>query len=198
MKNHRNTAVFLLILVVFACVGCSNSKDMSVYADNYMETPAAPVLPDLRMKSVVARPKVQVSRGTGQEISDWELYLLAKMIECEARYEPYEGKVAVGAVILNRVKSSKFPNTIEGVIFQKGQFQPISDGGWEKKEPSKQSYNAAEEALRGIKPTGENGEDVGNALFFIYEEIAGERAVWWFKSRLRYITSIGNHDFYTY
>lgn len=198
MKNYRNMAAFLLILATFACVGCSSGKDLSVYTDNYIKAPAAPVLPDLRMKSAVARPMLQVSRGAGQEISDRELYLLAKMIECEARYEPYEGKVAVGAVILNRVNSSKFPNTIEEVIFQKGQFQPISDGGWEKKEPSKQSYNAAEEALRGIKPTGENGEDVGNALFFLYEKVAGERAVRWFKSRLRYVTSIGNHDFYTY
>lgn len=57
-----------------------------------------------------------------------DLQLMARTINGEARGEPYEGQVAVGAVILNRVKSSQFPNTIAGVIYEKGAFTAVSDG----------------------------------------------------------------------
>lgn len=57
-----------------------------------------------------------------------DLQLMARAINGEARGEPYEGQVAVGAVILNRVKSSQFPNTIAGVIYEKGAFTAVSDG----------------------------------------------------------------------
>ena len=53
---------------------------------------------------------------------------MAAIIYCEAGAEPYQGKVAVGAVIMNRVRSSRFPNTISGVIYQKGQFGPAITG----------------------------------------------------------------------
>ena len=67
-----------------------------------------------------------VSLATGSSTSD--IQLMARAINGEARGEPYEGQVAVGAVILNRVKSSKFPNTVSGVIYQSGAFTAVSDG----------------------------------------------------------------------
>jgi N-acetylmuramoyl-L-alanine amidase len=199
MESHRKTVLvsIIVLITIFLCIGCQENKTVYIHEDAYLQAPAVPVMPDTRMKSAVARPLMEASRGVG-DINDRELYLLAKMIECEARYEPYEGKVAVGSVILNRVKSSRFPNTVEGVIFQKGQFQPMVDGGWESKEPSALAFKAAKEALKGKKPVGNNGQTVGNALFFIYEELASESAIKWFKNNLRYITTIGNHDFYTY
>lgn len=81
-----------------------------------------------------------------------DLYLLAKCIYAEARGESYTGQVAVGAVILNRVASSKFPNTISGVIYQKNAFTAVSDGQINL-EPDKTAMNAASDAMNGWDPT---------------------------------------------
>lgn len=83
-----------------------------------------------------------------------DLQLMARAINGEARGEPYEGQVAVGAVILNRVKSSKFPNTIAGVIYEKGAFTAVSDG--QINVPIKEGstvLKAAQDALNGWDPT---------------------------------------------
>lgn len=195
MKKPDRTVLVALLLAVAAVLftgGCGHEK--AVYEDLYLNAPAV-YLPAPRMMSATAHPKILADRGFTKSI-ERDLYLLAKIIECEARYESYEGKVAVGAVVLNRVMSERFPNTIEGVIFQKGQFQPVTDGGWEGKEPSEQSYRAAVEALEGAKPVGKNGQTVGNAQFFIYESLACKGAAKWFRENLKYVTTIGNHDFY--
>ncbi len=90
-------------------------------------------------------------------------YLLANLIYCEAGGEPYEGQVAVGAVVVNRLLSSKFPDTLVGVIYQKRQFAPVASGRLElalsinKATPS--CYQAADEAMAGKT-------NVGNCLFF--------------------------------
>lgn len=81
-----------------------------------------------------------------------DLYLLAKTIYAEARGESYTGQVAVGAVILNRVASSKFPNTISGVVYQKHAFTAVSDGQINL-EPDKTAMNAAQDAMNGWDPT---------------------------------------------
>ncbi len=89
---------------------------------------------------------------TTSNISD--VQLLARAINGEARGEPYEGQVAVGAVILNRVKSSNFPNTIAGVIYEPGAFTAVSDG--QINVPIQESstvVKAARDALNGWDPT---------------------------------------------
>ncbi|HOO11775.1 MAG TPA: cell wall hydrolase [Bacillota bacterium] len=197
MKDLKRTVLPALIIAA-AAVSFAGGQGYgeTVQQDLYLDAPAVSLVQVPRMLSASARPKALAVRGpvkTGER----DLYLLAKIIECEARYEPYEGKVAVGAVVLNRVMSDRFPNTIEGVIFQPGQFQPVTDGGWNSKEPSEQSYRAAMEALGGAKPVGQNGQSVGNAQFFIYEDLAGKGAAKWFKNNLKYVTTIGNHDFYS-
>lgn len=89
--------------------------------------------------------------------------LLASIIFCEAGNQPYAGKVAVGAVIMNRVESGRFPNTIQGVIYQRGQFTPAMTGKLARVLASgnipSSCYDAARAALNGESP-------VGNALFF--------------------------------
>ncbi len=82
-----------------------------------------------------------------------DLYLLARIISAEARGEPYVGQVAVGAVVLNRVKLASFPDTIAGVIYQKGAFSALSDGQFDK-PISDSAWNAARDALNGWDPTG--------------------------------------------
>lgn len=109
--------------------------------------------------------------------------LLAKLINGEARGETYTGQVAVGAVVLNRVKSSSFPNTIAGVIYQSGAFTAVSDGQINK--PVVQScYNAARDALNGWDPSG-------GALYYYNPSTATSS---WIRSR-PIITKIGNHSF---
>lgn len=102
------------------------------------------------------------AKSSGVSASKSELDMLAAIIQCEAEGESYTGKVAVGAVVLNRVKSSKFPNTIEGVIKQKGQFSPVASGRFARvlsNGANSECYKAAKDALNGSNP-------IGNALFF--------------------------------
>jgi N-acetylmuramoyl-L-alanine amidase len=84
---------------------------------------------------------------------DNEVQLLAKAINGEARGEPYTGQVAVGAVILNRVKHASFPNTIAGVIYQPGAFEAVANGQVNAKLVES-SVKAARDALNGWDPTG--------------------------------------------
>lgn len=113
-----------------------------------------------------------------------DLEMLAKIIYAEAIGEPYEGKVAVGAVIMNRILSSHWPNTIRDVIYQPRQFTPISNGQYNRAKPTDSYYQAAEEALRGIDP-------VEGAIFF--NDPKRSRGGY-FKRPI--ITHIGTHCFY--
>lgn len=81
------------------------------------------------------------------------VYLLARIISAEARGESYRGQVAVGAVVMNRVRSSQFPNTLAGVIYQKGAFTAIDDGQFNQ-PIADSAYRAAREVLAGADPTG--------------------------------------------
>lgn len=90
--------------------------------------------------------------GGGSNYTNSDLYLLAKCIYAEARGESYTGQVAVGAVILNRVDSPAFPNTIAGVIYQKNAFTAVSDGQINL-EPDQTAMNAASDAMNGWDPT---------------------------------------------
>lgn len=110
-------------------------------------------------------------------------YLLARMISAEARGEPYLGQVAVGAVILNRVESPSFPNTISGVIYQKGAFSAINDGQWNE-AISDSAWTAAREALSGNDPSG-------GAIYYFNPAKTSNAFMW---SR-PVITVIGSHKF---
>ena len=81
-----------------------------------------------------------------------DLYLLAKLVHSEARGESYTGQVAVAAVVLNRVKDSRFPNTIAGVIYQPWAFTAVNDGQFNL-EPNQTAYQAAKDAINGWDPT---------------------------------------------
>lgn len=112
-----------------------------------------------------------------------DTYLLAKCIHGEARGESYTGQVAVGAVILNRVKSSSFPNTISGVIYQKNAFTAVLDGQINL-EPDQSSMNAAKDALNGYDPTG-------GCIYYYNPKTATSK---WIFSR-PIVTTIGRHVF---
>jgi N-acetylmuramoyl-L-alanine amidase len=118
-----------------------------------------------------------------------DIFWLARIIHAESQGEPYIGKVAVGNVVMNRVNSKQFPNTIYGVIFEyfQGipQFSPVADGTIYN-NPSAECLKAAEEAYWGSKP-------VGNALYFFNPKKAAGS---WIVNNRQYITTIGNHAFY--
>lgn len=122
------------------------------------------------------------SRGL-LSFSSQDLNYLARLVYGEARGESYEGKVAVAAVVLNRVDSKKFGNTIRDVIFQSGAFTAVSDGQFYL-QPDAASYKAAEAAMRGWDPTG-------GAIYYWNPIKATNKWVW---SRT-IISTIGNHIF---
>lgn len=93
------------------------------------------------------------SSGNSTQYSDSDVQLLAKVISAEARGETYEGQVAVGAVILNRVKHPSFPNSISGVVYQQGAFSCVNDSNWYQ-PVAEQSKRAATDALNGWDPSG--------------------------------------------
>lgn len=117
-------------------------------------------------------------------ISAQELNLLARIVHGEARGEPYLGKVAVAAVVLNRVLSRGYPSSVTGVIYQRGQFESVSNGQFNL-QPSSSALRAAREALSGIDPTM-------GALYFINPKYAPN--AWWFDRRQKTVT-IGDHVF---
>ena len=111
--------------------------------------------------------------------------LIARAINGEARGEPYEGQVAVGAVILNRVKSSSFPNTIAGVIYEPGAFTAVADGQINVPIAEDSTVvKAAQDALNGWDPTG-------GAIYYFNPDTATNSWIW---SR-PLIKTIGKHRF---
>ena len=120
------------------------------------------------------------TKGAATSLSSDDVSLLAAMIQCEAGGESFKGKVAVGNVILNRVKSSRYPSTIKGVLTQRGQFGPYSSGKWQrvlKNGVSKECIKAAKEAMSGTnyvgnaksfnnKRCGRKGTVIGNHVFW--------------------------------
>lgn len=134
----------------------------------------------------IAGPKTLSALGisTGSSgYSNSDVYLLAKCIYAEARGEPYTGKVAVGAVVLNRVKSSKFPNTISGVIYQPWAFTCVNDGQINL-EPNDECLRAARDAMNGWDPTY-------GCLYYYNPSTATSKWIWSTKT----VVKIGKHVF---
>lgn len=94
-----------------------------------------------------------ISIGTIPSATQANINLLARIISAEARGEPYEGQVAVGAVVLNRIEHPSFPDSLSGVIYQPGAFTAITDGQFNK-PVADSSYKAARDALNGWDPSG--------------------------------------------
>ncbi len=121
--------------------------------------------------------------GSTNSLSSSELNVLAKCVYAESRGEPYTGQVAVAAVVLNRVRSSSFPNTVAGVVYQKGAFTAVSDGQINL-TPNETAYKAARDALNGWDPT--NG-----CLYYYNPATATSKWIWSLKVEL----TIGKHSF---
>ena len=123
------------------------------------------------------------SSSSSSSASSTDLNLLARVVYGAARGEPYTGQVAVAAVVLNRVRSSSFPNSVAGVVYQSGAFDCVSDGQINL-TPNQSAYNAAKDALNGWDPTY-------GCLFYYNPRTATSK---WMLSRTVKL-SIGNHAF---
>ena len=124
-----------------------------------------------------------VSKAKSTSTSD--IQLMARAINGEARGEPYEGQVAVGAVILNRVKDSRFPNSISGVIYQPGAFTAVSDGQINAAiSEGSTVYKAAQDAINGWDP-------ISGCVYYFNPNTATNKWIW---SR-PLVKTIGKHRF---
>ncbi|MDI6871263.1 MAG: cell wall hydrolase [Bacillota bacterium] len=141
--------------------------------------PTAAPAPGRRVQP--ARPAADP--GTRIALRPGDLDLMAHLVQAEAGDEPYAGKVAVAAVVINRVQSGRFPDSVRGVIFEPDAFEPVSNG-WFWNPPTSSAYAAARDALRGWDPSG-------GALFFFAPAKTANAFVW---SR-PVIVQIGNHIF---
>ena len=109
-----------------------------------------------------AEAEAQAAAQVSASVSQADLDLMAAIIECEAGGEPYEGKIGVGAVVMNRVRSSQFPNTISEVIYQSGQFSPVASG----KLASVLSRGARQDCYDAARDVFAGANTVGDCLFF--------------------------------
>lgn len=124
-----------------------------------------------------------LSDDAGSGAMDNDAALLAKIISAESRGEPFDGQVAVGAVIMNRIKHPSFPNSLSGVIYQPGAFTALVDGQIDE-AVAESAEKAAQEALNGWDPTG-------GAIYYFNPATATNQWIW---SRPHLIT-IGKHRF---
>ena len=138
----------------------------------------------------IAGPKTLLYLGLGSGTSSSaggysssDIYLLAKVIGAEARGESYTGQVAVGAVVLNRVRHSSFPDSISGVVYQSGAFSCVRDSNWSV-EPNDTAKKAARDAINGWDPTG-------GAIYYYNPAKTSNQ---WIRSR-PVVTTIGKHVF---
>ncbi|RCX12691.1 N-acetylmuramoyl-L-alanine amidase [Fontibacillus phaseoli] len=132
------------------------------------------------------KPKAEssdLSPSNGMGLSENDLKIMANAVYGESRGEPFEGQVAVAAVILNRVKSPSFPNTTSGVIFQPGAFTAVADGQiW--LEPNENARKAVQQALNGWDPSG-------GCLYYFNPETATSKWIW----TRQQVKTIGKHIF---
>lgn len=134
---------------------------------------------------------VAVNSNTADESGQYDpddLYWLSRIISAESRGEPLEGKIAVGNVVLNRVQSPDFPDTIYDVIFDSrwgGQFEPVRNGTIYE-DPTEESVEAARQCLSGVNV-------VGGCLYFLAPSLAQN---FWVPQNRTYAATIGCHDFY--
>ena len=129
--------------------------------------------------------KLGLQLSGGQSAASGDVDLIARAVYGEARGEPYEGQVAVAAVILNRVRSASFPNTVSGVIYQPGAFDAVSDGQLYL-TPDSAAYRAARDAMAGWDPTG-------GCIYYYNPKTATSK---WIRSR-PVMRTIGDHVFCT-
>ena len=185
-RNVLNAILSISIIFCSATVSASKFEALG-RASDITEIPC-PAIERFNIAESVGEIYAENTTNTTGEYSENDILWLSRIIEAEASGESYHGKIAVGNCVINRTKSSEFPNTIYDVIFDKKhgvQYQPIANGAIYN-TPSEESVLAAKEALSGYSV-------VGDALYFCSVKVAPHS--WASKNRV-YLTTIGNHVFF--
>ena len=182
---YKTITIFCIILTTILFVE-------TIYADVLKENnnriyidvfPDKTINPNISNNDNVTKNKNKKSKKSNL-YSKYEIYELAKIIMCEAEGESQKCKEYVGQVVINRVKSNKFPNNIHDVIFQRNQFTPTFDGRWERVEPNEECYEAAYKVINSSKP-------LTRALYF--EACEGDS---WHSRNLVRVAKIDSTRFY--
>ena len=137
-----------------------------------------------------ARRKAEEQRRAARriQISDEDYQILLRIVQAEAGICDDKGKILVADVIINRVLSKRFPNTVKGVVYQRSQFQPVSNGRINSVKVTPDTIRCVDRAL--------DGEDYSNgALYFMNRQASGRQASW-FDSSLTYLFAHGGHEFF--
>lgn len=150
-----------------------------------------------QLEEAVSNPRIIdeeiLERKKLYDLNDTDYNNLLRIVEAEASGEGEEGKLLVANVVLNRVNSRKFPNTVTEVVFQssggKTQFAPTRDGRFYSVRVTEETVRAVDRAIYG--------EDIsGGALYFVAVSKASQDKVGWFQRKLQKVCSYGGHDFY--
>ncbi|AZO95461.1 cell wall hydrolase [Halocella sp. SP3-1] len=193
-KYLRQISIFTLIILMFYAIipvispitTCQTVKASIENDDIYRGMGVALlliILSKIAQSSDSGKGSVRIDIDNPDYDSN-EIDMLAKVIYAEARGEAYEGQVAVGAVVINRVKNPGFPDTITDVVYQPGQFTSVTDGQINLR-PNDTAYRAARDAI--------NGKDPSRGALFFYNPKTAE-TLWWLSTREKTVV-IGNHVF---
>lgn len=142
-----------------------------------------------RIAAEEARRAEEEKASRAMSVSPEDYQVLLKIVQAEAGICDDKGKILVANVILNRVKSGKFPGTVKGVVYERSQFSPVSNGSINSVKVTSETVACVDRALAG--------EDYSNgALYFMYRRGSRSRAVSWFDSHLTYLFKHENHEFF--
>ncbi len=205
--NYKKSQLLLLVGLIFflASICVKGTRIIEVMEKDLSDCPVVELLND-NYKTVYVKEnnKVASSQRTIQlsdcvkdmwvfDISDKDYEVLLRIVEAEAGGEDETGKLLVANVVLNRVLSDEFPDTVKEVVFQKEgncyQFSPIANGRYDTVCVSEETKIAVDRALKG--------EDLSEgALYFVSEKYADPQKLEWFHQKLTLLYSHGGHNFY--
>lgn len=202
-KSYLLFLTGLVFLLAFICVKGTELIDMmntdvgSYQVSELFEDTSVKKVTKLNREVASSKREIEVSSCVRDlwvyDISDKDYEVLLRIVEAEAGGEDETGKLLVANVVLNRVESSKFPDTVEEVVFQQEggcyQFSPIGNGRYDSVCVSDETCAAVERALMG--------EDLSDgALYFVSEKYADPEKLEWFHNKLTLLYSHGGHNFY--
>ncbi len=208
MKTYKKNMTILLLCNVILAVTWFNVKELQI--NRIAATPAFQIrfMEDQARLDAATFIRLVTRASSGQRVVDYNVIekkakytlsnedyeVLLKIVEAEAGGEDITGKMLVAGVVMNRVESNKFPDTVKEVVFQRengvAQFSPISDGRYEKVTVSEETKEAVDKVLYG--------EDITKgALYFASRKYADPEKMKWFDNSLTLLFSYGGHEFFS-
>jgi len=198
MRHLKQATICLATLLIFSnsmltmgnsCIDTSRKwgiEDLPKIENTYVPSP---ISLEILISNKEEAKQAEIEVLQAQEWYNSELAILQRIVESEATGEGMLGKECVANVILNRIKDERFPNTINGVVFAKNQFSPITDGRYDKAIISQETIDAIENVYNG------NNQIKDAVYFFDMEYVTNKKTLKWIKS-LKFVVKIGNHSFY--